>query len=167
MRKLWLREVEQFAQSHTASKVGVEIKKPSLLDTEMLLSLPHHTSTSFLRWMKLTLRRVGDMFVEWGPSWRHSWRCICCCLIQILIHGILFAPSELMLPKYHSKPCKSLQASTDLCRVPGAGISPGSSDLDHGFPWIGWESLLYPLGTLRSLPPILQCGILTKHFYLW
>ena len=164
---LWLREVEQFAQSHTASKVGVEIKKPSLLDTGMLPSLPHHTSTSSLRWVKLTLGRAGDMFVEWGPSWRHSGRYICCCLIQILIHGILSAPLNWYCLNIIPNFVKVSQPSTDLCSVPGAGISPGSSDLDHGFPWIGWERLLYPLGTLRSLPPILQCGILTKHFYLW
>ena len=39
---LWLREVEQFAQSHTARKVRVEIQKPSLLDTE----IPSFSTTS-------------------------------------------------------------------------------------------------------------------------
>lgn len=144
-RKLWLREVEQFAQSHTASKVGVEIKKPSLLDTGMLPSLPHHTYPLPLRWMKLTLGRVGDMFVEWGPSWRHSWRCMLLFNPNTHSWDPLY-PSKLILPKYHSKPVKSPRLPQICAEFQGAGISPRLLWFDHGRPELA-ESLLYPLST--------------------
>lgn len=156
-RKLWLREVEQFAQSHTASKVGVEIKKPSLLDTGMLPSLPHHTSTSSLRWMKLTLGRVGDMFVEWGPSWRHSWRCML--LFNPNTHSWdPLCPSKLILPKYHSKPCKSL---------PGFHRSVQSSRGWH-LPRLLWSRSRLRLNWLRE--PLVSSGhseVSTSNSTMW